>query len=559
MDKIKLYDREDRPWPNKRLVKAAIVGHTTETTTRLWTRVSKPGDYWLIVAKEPIPTDDTPIVVNPGTPEQAIENAGELAAIVFLEKKRFEYETDLTGVFDLTGLSGGARYYYSVFADAPRNNEAWEIARDEPHSFSTRNDAKETTTFGLYSCHMPFDGRNLANMHMWEYFGQTLTDTDADFVIGCGDQVYADGNKMVSIWRLLRKVKKEVQQKPPAEQIEIMKSWYRDIYRGYWGPLALRRVFRNYPTYMIWDDHEIMDGWGSYEDDELSDKLDSVWEWENQRKNLALAKKMFNAATQVYFEYQHAHNPKTSRDQWDYTFEWGPAAFFVMDMRGQRDFNRPTDDKVLGTGQMRRFQDWLLSSTAQQAEILFVVSPVPVVHVAEFVVNHFDFNFLGMADDLRDEWEHKSNWEERDKILDDVFKFSHKHNKRVAFLSGDVHIGAAFKLTRKNYPSARIYQLTSSAITYYLPQWKREALELLVRDNGDLGAPKLPNDATDEQRKAHEDRLTRFSLIHVFNRNNYGVIKMTPRENEDIKVSWELYGSTGKENEIIKLERVMLK
>ena len=45
---------------------------------------------------------------------------------------------------------------------------------------------------------------------------------------------------------------------------EEMLSWYRDIYRGYWGFESVQRVFESFPTYMIWDDHEIVNGWGSY-------------------------------------------------------------------------------------------------------------------------------------------------------------------------------------------------------------------------------------------------------------------------------------------------------
>jgi len=37
--------KNDRPWPNPRLKRAAIVGHTTADSTRLWFRTAAPGDY----------------------------------------------------------------------------------------------------------------------------------------------------------------------------------------------------------------------------------------------------------------------------------------------------------------------------------------------------------------------------------------------------------------------------------------------------------------------------------------------------------------------------------
>ena len=41
--------KNDRPWPNNRLNRAAIVGHTTASGTRLWLRTAAPGDYTLLI------------------------------------------------------------------------------------------------------------------------------------------------------------------------------------------------------------------------------------------------------------------------------------------------------------------------------------------------------------------------------------------------------------------------------------------------------------------------------------------------------------------------------
>ena len=41
--------KNDRPWPNPRLKRAAIVGHTTDTTLRIWFRTAAPGQYALLL------------------------------------------------------------------------------------------------------------------------------------------------------------------------------------------------------------------------------------------------------------------------------------------------------------------------------------------------------------------------------------------------------------------------------------------------------------------------------------------------------------------------------
>ena len=546
VSRLSFYDKEDRPWPGARLKRAAIVGHTTQTTVRIWVRVREPGDYCLILSKKEIDAEKQPrlhkgkvkLLGTRGKPKildvHVVEKVGKKKS----GKKGINFDTDNTAVFDVDGLEPGTRYYYAVFAKSNRA-ERWEIGRDHTHSFRTQTVDAEAVTFGLFSCHMPFRGESVLNQDMWRSFGELLTDMDADFVIGCGDQVYADGDDDVSIWSWLKKNKKAVSNLRPELQIDVMKSWYRDIYRGYWGNKALRTVFRSFPTYMIWDDHEIMDGWGSYTEAELSDMLDTLWEWEDPKVNLPLARNMFEAAKAVYDEYEHSHNPPTPKGQWDYAFDWSDLSFFSLDMRGTRDFTRPAK-KILGPDQGIRLDEWLKGESALQAAALFIVSPVPIVHLSDFIANTLDLPALGLADDLRDEWEHKSNYEERDHILSKVFEFSHENKKPVIFLSGDVHIGAAFKLARKGKPEAKVFQLTSSAITYCkAPGW---LLKLAVRKRGELNGC--------------SDRTT-FTRLHVFEDNNFGFVRRTKKDGR-LNLSWNLYGSTGREDEVVRLKRIQL-
>lgn len=550
LDKLKFYDKEDRPWPGKRLDRGAIVGHTTDTTTRIWVRVKEEGKYGLAVAPVAIDTDHTPQyargrlrLLDPAGNTHPFE--GNVHPPV-----NITFETDNTHVFDVEGLSPNTQYHYALFR-TDRGTRGWTVGRDADLTFATRNPDAGSVTFGLYSCHMPYDSGNVQNMHMWQGFGEMLEDLQADFIIGCGDQVYTDGDKAVSIWSWLKKNLKKVAQLGSGDRHEVMLSWYRDIYRGYWGHPNLRNALRNYPTYMVWDDHEIMDGWGSYTDDELSNALDTIWVWEDRDRNLELARAMFDASRQVYLEYQHSHNPKTGAqgrpgtmedDQWDYSFEWGHAAFYVLDMRGHRDFRRP-ESKILGAQQNQRVRDWLGGDEVAGSTALFLVSPVPVVHLKDFVANYLDLPALGIADDLRDEWEHESNWDERNRLLDEVFEFSHQTGKPVVFLSGDVHIGAAFQLHRRGKENARVFQLTSSGITYCKAPGK--VLRLITRENGDMAG--IPDGSR-----------TWFERLHIFDDNNFGFLRTQTGEDDAVNISWDLYGKGERPGELVRLKRLKL-
>jgi alkaline phosphatase D len=547
MGKLDFYDRgPDRPWSNPRLTSAAIVGHTTDTSTRLWVRVQEPGKYWLMVSDQPIPAEGTPFVMTvKGAPQARIRSADGKMTVLRgpLLSRKFSFDDDLTGVFDVGGLAPGGLYHYAVFFDGERKTK-WELPPDpQRRSFRLQPGASADIRFGLISCHMPYkDNGDVVNMQMWDRLGAELEERQAHFLIGAGDQVYTDGNKRVSIWRYLKSVKDDLLAETPERQVEIMRSWFRDIYRGYWGFPQLRNVLSRFPTYQIWDDHEIMDGWGSYTTKELGNRLDTLWEWQKTKENVALAERMFQAAKLTYQEYQHSHNPATPT--FDYSFTWGGYAFYVLDMRGQRDFTRKGGHKILGKDQMKRVLTWLDSPQAKASPALFIVSPVPVVHVNSFIVNKLDLPFLGLADDLRDEWDHESNWKERDHLLNAVFDHSDATGRIVAFLSGDVHIGGAFRLSRKSRPKARVFQLTSSGITYPASA----LLKFAVKDLGRLahrdGEP--------------ADQLTAFNKIHVMTRNNFGIVAAHPDAPPPEQVSWDLYGSTGEEDEIVRLKRIWL-
>ena len=151
-----------------------------------------------------------------------------------------------------------------------------------------------------------------------------------------------------------------------------MRSWYRDVYRGYWGFEGVQRVFDGYPTYMIWDDHEIGDGWGShyFREGNAQDGLRRMLPDLDERgltydEGLELMQRMFRAAQQTYVEYQHSHDPPTPDRALDYAFRRGGCAFYVLDGRGQRDIERESY-RILGREQFDRFADWAGGLTPEE-------------------------------------------------------------------------------------------------------------------------------------------------------------------------------------------------
>lgn len=110
-----------------------------------------------------------------------------------------------------------------------------------------------------------------------------------------------------------------------------------------------------------------------------------------------------------------------------YTFYYGGAAFFVMDTRTMRIWNKTTRE-VLGAEQWRALEDWLLQ--------------VRETYPLKFIATSSAFLHILLGDFAHDRW--SSYPQERDHLL----HFIAEHDlDRVYFLTGDLHSGHAISAT----------------------------------------------------------------------------------------------------------------
>ncbi len=480
-----LLDPTSNEQKHPKLTSAVIIGATTPSSSRLWVRVYQPGRWTLVVTIAPLSGDLVRLE------EKSIPDffAGQGISPVFAGSSDIDHSSNLTAVFDVGPLAPDTRYYYAVIADSTdvtTVRRRTEIGGDAPLSFRTPPAQPRETVFGFYSCHDPISAGGDAGA--WPHFREQLSDAGAQFVIGGGDQAYVDTNGkngFPDIWTWLKDNKTALLEKysvgggkyDEAGIEQYLLNIYRWYYRVYWAVPSLRDVFERFPQYMIWDDHEIMDGWGSLTNKERYARISGFFEEKDSKTNRLLVDLMWRAACRAYFEYEHSHNPPTAIDlanpdncQWDYAFQQGDAAFYVLDMRGHHDVEKNKGKKtqldpniLLGQAQFDRFCAWLVSPEAKAARSLFVVSPVPVLHWVDRLVNYVD---LGEAkDDFMDEWGHETNWKERNRLLDAAFGEIAKSGRPLVFLSGDVHCASVFRLRHRKFPAARVYQVTSSAIS----------------------------------------------------------------------------------------------
>ena len=523
--------KADRPWPNRRLKVAAIIGHATPDSVRLWVRTGQPGSFSVWVYRRTSEEAEQALREFLSATPLAVSDFDSFAAVT--QQKDFEiddYTADTTRVLDIQDLSPDTRYGYLLY---DRESERAMLGHNRLRSFRTPppNDEKRTFQFGLFSCNLPYAVNGLfkkrtdvSNIDMWDFLSTTLKrhQDDVDLVIAGGDQCYSDGVDTLNIWQHLnRRMRKSDGELLPDE--EAMRSWFRDVYRGYWGFEGVQRVFDSFPTYMIWDDHEIVDGWGSHYFDEgvthdglgrmLPDLEARGLDYEDGTE---LVRRMFRAARNTYAEYQHSHNPRTAEGQFDYAFRRGGCGFYVLDGRGHRDLAR-NDYRILGRTQFDRFADWLRAQDPEETPFVFVVSAVPVLHTRAALTS-MDELLGGLGDDLRDSWEHELHTVEREALMARLFEAAAR-GVRVSILSGDVHISAVYVI--EDGRGNRIHQLTSSAITCGLSLPQSWVLRMGAADRG----------TTPE---GYE-----FERLAIYTRNSFAMVSVDPTSGQ----SWfKLYG-----------------
>lgn len=280
-----------------------IIGHVTTTSARIWMR-------------------GQPIVRG----EKGVGKIGLFLYETLTHSQEIELlpGNDYCGVADFDNLKPDSHYEIACVC--------------EPHlqrgSFRTDTETG-SLRFAIGSCRYLFwdnflrrDG--LLGDKIFESILHGHEKNNLDFFLFLGDQIYAD--PLNFLW-----------------QLRSLREYY-SAYRTAFSQPHLSRLLSHVPSYMILDDHEIMNNWS--------------------RDFLPRYKIRYEAAMQAYKAYQHSRNPGPRAGQYFYTFYKKGFPFFVLDTRTERLKHR----EMIGHGQMRSLKDWLYEH--KQSSVRFVGTSV---------------------------------------------------------------------------------------------------------------------------------------------------------------------------------------
>ncbi len=401
-------------------------------------------------------------------------------------------------------------------ADIPRGSISFDL---QSHSPEIRTIA--------WSCHQPFEtegGRSVQHKYVdeiMEWYWKVTKDFDPHVIWGAGDTAYSDGADATNFV-------KHVYSKPTWHLDQKNQEWlrasFRYMYRYHWSFKRLQQVMRNYPHILMWDDHEIHDGWGS-------DNKDF------SEENLA----MFRIAKEVADEYVLKVGQRL-RDDGDShkAYIVGHQAHFITDTRTSRKyhfFDTAFSNETIGASVLSGGATFLLGASVGQAllsgtgpilggaasdvlegqafgtvmsdrqfndlagfcdivaanprvHFLILNTTVPLVHANDLLTLIATAGITGPLvdplvlkddrDDVRDSWMANGNRPQLVRLLWILRTLQLKRpDIEIVVVSGDVHVAGAFTIYLAG-TMRPIYQITSSAITnrQHPPPWKRETIGL---------------------------------------------------------------------------------
>ncbi|MCE9635174.1 MAG: alkaline phosphatase family protein [Planctomycetes bacterium] len=282
-----------------------------------------------------------------------------------------------------------------------------------------------------------------------------------------GDQVYAD-----EVWTRLVPAVHAWSELPREERVrrafttamrKQVEAFYFELYLTRWAQVEPAAAMGSIPTLMMWDDHDIFDGWGSHSDAENA---------------CPVFQGIFGVARSMFEVFQLQTPPGTPAPgqlvgatglSWGH--DLGAVSIVAPDLRSER-----TNGRALGAASWNALVNWLERIPKGTSHVYFV-SSIPVVYASFIAVERFLGVLPGeqtLEDDLRDHWSSPAHQQERIRLIHRLLAASRDKCVRVTILSGDVHAAALGVIESSRDPSVLpnanvINQLTSSGVVHPAP------------------------------------------------------------------------------------------
>ena len=271
---------------------------------------------------------------------------------------------------------------------------------------------------------------------LWPLLLKQHADNPYHILVQGGDQIHAD-----NLWQDCTELAQWWSLPEPSRYSQPFTRAMADqamdyFFNAYLTTLAkpdYARAMASIPSVMMWDDHDIFDGWGSRPEIEHQCQV--------YRGLFAVARRQFSlfqmgAAIRDPMECVWGAGIGTFTQG----FRIGEIGLLALDLRSER-----TRTEVLGEGSWKELPGWL--AKFHGCRHLVVTSAVPLAFVGMGWLERAVRSLRGAGghaeDDLRDQWRSPGHHNEWLKLLRALADFSLRYRCRVTVLSGEVHLGGS--------------------------------------------------------------------------------------------------------------------
>ncbi len=323
-------------------------------------------------------------------------------------------------------------------------------------------------------------------------------------VLHIGDQVYLDAAFGQSI--------QDVRSRGRTEEVRRdVTARFRRVYEYAWNYAPIREVLATASNLMIWDDHDVRNGWGSHAQDRNRDS--------NRFWVATIARRLFQD-----FQRRLWAEPDASVPHEAHAHTYGKIGIVFLDQRGGRTFGYDEQRPYLGGAQWRWLRDTLASPAFSRVTALLLVTSVPLLYVGERAAAVGGIAFS----DLRDQWSHPDHRAEQCELVALLKSWRAASDERtVAVLGGDVHVGGRSVVESRSDSGewSRLFeQFITSPITNDPPgPLAFFGLKQLLLDRNEL-----------------IDDSTRYRHEHLSRRRNYAVLRLAAPEVGSASIGCEL-------------------
>lgn len=379
------------------------------------------------------------VLMGPALSFRGVEKGWRLSAIVVTDGPvpAFGCRPSTAVTHDVVWQVAGKtahRFQFKLPLKAGPSSASYQV---DAETFDVALPGKRSPRMAYGSCNGFSDPKYMKRVdrknRLWEQMREKHEQSPYHILLLGGDQVYAD-----PIWEAVPSIKQWNQLDDAgayaapftATMQDEVERFYFDLYVERWNQSEVRHMMARVPSMAMWDDHDIFDGWGSYQADrQRCPVFQGIGE---------IARKAFAVFQQHLAAGDQRPGAISPLEGFTFGHVVGKTAILALDMRSERSV-----DRIISQPHWKQIYAWI--DGLADLDHLILMSSIPVVYPGFDTLEGLLGVLPGrqdLEDDLRDHWNSGAHKDERLRMIHRLLDAAARTSIRPTIVSGDVHVAA---------------------------------------------------------------------------------------------------------------------